>query len=160
MRARCRLRRQFFICRLRRRASTTSNYNIMPRALPPFGCIKQNRRRSFAWRLTLASRRYAPKAPVRLRKAIPRTHISILISQIFAVLSKKADLISISLGNRCFNGAQVSLRAITDFITISCKKDGTQAALKNLFYLFRERIDRNSFSVSAHMISRRREVAP
>ena len=48
-----------------------------------------NRRRSFAWRLTLASRRYAPCAPVRLRKATPRTHISILISQIFAVLSKK-----------------------------------------------------------------------
>ena len=36
-------------------------------ALPPFGGIKQNRR----------------------RKATPRTHISILISQIFAVLSKK-----------------------------------------------------------------------
>ena len=28
-------------------------------------------RASFAWRLTVAPRRYAPSAPVRLRKAIP-----------------------------------------------------------------------------------------
>ena len=76
--------------------SLGTNYVVIG-ALPPNGCIKQNRRHSFAWRLTLASRRYAPKAPVRLRKATPRTHISILISQIFAVLSKN-DLISISLG--------------------------------------------------------------
>ena len=42
------------------------------RSLAGFAGIKQNRRRSFAWRLTLASRRYAPKAPVRLRKPARR----------------------------------------------------------------------------------------
>ena len=69
-----------FLCRRRRRGAERR--------------LQHNHRRSFAWRLTVAPRRYAPKAPVRLHKATHWSHHPSLTTHHFSChRQKKKNLV-------------------------------------------------------------------